>query len=105
MVSIEKETQKTILQYLELKKIFHYRQNSGGFKTDNGHFYRMGITGAPDIIAVYKGVYIGIEVKDIKGKQSEGQKDFQERLENAGGIYILAKSLDDVINKLKTFAL
>ena len=37
----ESEIQKQILDYLALKRIFHYRQNSGAFKRDD-HFYRMG---------------------------------------------------------------
>jgi hypothetical protein len=50
--SQEKATQTAILEWLAWKRIFHYRQNSGGFKRDDGHFYRFGAKGAPDIIAV-----------------------------------------------------
>ena len=95
-MSTEKATQKAIIDYLGYKNVFFYRQNSGAMKTERGGFYRFGVTGAPDIIAVNKGIYYGIEVKDIKGKQSDGQKDFQKNLEKAGGVYILARSLDDV---------
>lgn len=100
MASTEKTTQKAILQYLELKKIFHYRNNSGAtvIPTKTGsRFLRFGATGSPDIVCVINGQYVGIEVKDIKGKLSEGQKDFKERLEKAGGKYILARSLEDVL--------
>jgi hypothetical protein len=41
--------------------------------------------------------YSSIEVKGPKGKQSEYQKKFQRRLEDAGGKYILAHSLEDAI--------
>lgn len=96
MKSTEKSTQRAILDYLTLKKIFHWRQNSGIFKTESGGFYSMGLVGAPDIFCVNGGRCIGIEVKDVKGKQNENQKLFQENFEKAGGIYILARSLDDV---------
>jgi hypothetical protein len=43
---------------------------------------------------------VGIEVKAPKGKQSEHQKAFQEMLEVAGGRYVLAYSLDDVIDQI-----
>ena len=43
---------------------------------------------------------MGIEVKGTKGKQSDNQKDFQRRLEAAGGRCILAYSLDDVVRNL-----
>jgi len=92
--------QRAILDYLTLKRIFHYRNNSGGFKDSNNHFYRFGALGSPDIICVIKGQFIGIEVKAPKGKQSDHQKEFQTNLEAAGGRYLLARSLDDVMNYL-----
>ena len=98
----EKDIQKQILEYLKIKKIFHYRNNTGGFMDKNNHFYRYGEVGSPDIICVINGIYIAIEVKQPKGKQSEGQKAFQENLEKAGGKYWLVYSLEDVIDKLIT---
>lgn len=104
MKSSEKDTQRTILEYLALKGIFHYRQNTGAFKDAQGHMYRFGATGSPDIVCVYRGRYVGIEVKGEKGKQSPGQEQFQANLEAAGGLYIVARSLDDVIGFFgKTF--
>jgi hypothetical protein len=64
------------------------------------HFYRFGALGSPDIICVIDGQYVGIEVKGPKGKQSAHQKEFQKKLEAAGGKYILAYSLEDVIGVL-----
>lgn len=97
MTSTEKPTQKAIIDFLTLKKIFHWRQNSGAMKTKHGFYKFSSINGIPDIIAVVNGKFIGIEVKDIKGKQSQSQKDFQKKLEEAGGTYILAKDVDTVI--------
>ena len=96
----ESELQKSILEYLAWKRIFHYRNNSGAFKRDDGYFYRFGVTGSPDNICVINGKYVGIEVKAPKGAQSEHQKEFQRQLEAAGGAYILAYFLDDVIESL-----
>jgi len=96
----ESELQSTILEYLALKRIFHYRQNSGAFKTEIGHFVRFGAKGAPDIVCVVNGQYVGIECKAPKGRQSDHQKEFQRQLEAAGGRYILAYSVDDVISQL-----
>jgi hypothetical protein len=93
----ESEIQKQILDYLALKRIFHYRQNSGAFDNGKGAFYRFGAVGAPDIICVIAGQYVGIEVKAPRGKQSDHQKAFQQALEAAGGRYLLAHSLDDVM--------
>lgn len=96
----ESEVQRAILDYLALKHIFHYRNNSGAFRRDDGHFYRFGAVGNPDIICVVKGQYVGIEVKAPGGKQSEHQKKFQLQLEAAGGLCILARDLEDAANEL-----
>lgn len=95
----ESEIQKAIIEYLTLKRVFHYRNNSGGFKNEKtNHFYRFGTPGSPDIVCVFKGQYVGIEVKKPGGKQNPNQIQFQKDLEKAGGMYVLAYSLDEVIN-------
>ncbi|HEY2471042.1 MAG TPA: VRR-NUC domain-containing protein [Terracidiphilus sp.] len=96
----ESEVQRAILDYLELKGIFHYRNNSGAFKREDGHLYRFGALGSPDIVCVIKGQYVGIEVKGTDGKQSDHQKKFQRQLEAMGGKYILAYSINAVIDAL-----
>lgn len=62
-------------------------------------FMRFGAVGSPDIICVIKGQYVGIEVKRPGSKQNPNQLQFQKDLENAGGKYILAYSLDDVLHQ------
>lgn len=52
--------------------------------------------GTPDIIAVIKGKFVGIEVKAPTGRMSADQILFQKRLEAHGGVYVLAKSVEDV---------
>jgi hypothetical protein len=96
----ESETQKAILEWLAWKHIFHYRNNSGAFKRDDGHFYRFGAVGSPYIVCIIDGQYVGIEVKAPKGRQSDNQKEFQRQLEAAGGGHILAFSIDDVARKI-----
>jgi hypothetical protein len=56
--------------------------------------------GAPDTICVIDGQFVGIEVKAPKGKQNDHQKDFERNLVAAGGKYILAFSLEDVIESV-----
>jgi hypothetical protein len=70
----EADVQRATLDYLTLKGIFHYRNNSGAFVDAQKHFYRFGVLGSPDIVCVVKGQYVGIEVKGSKGKQSDNQK-------------------------------
>lgn len=92
----ESEVQRQILDYLALERIFHYRNNSGAFVDSDKHFYRFGTLGSPGIICVIDGQFVGIEVKAPKGKQSDHQKEFQRRLEEVGGRYFIAHSLEDV---------
>lgn len=92
----ESDIQSSIIQYLTLKHVFHYRNNTGAFRTERGGFYKFGEVGSPDIICVVLGRFIGIECKTPTGKLSDNQLDFKERLEEAGGMYIVARSLDDV---------
>jgi hypothetical protein len=68
---------------------FHYRNNSGGLggeRQGREVVCRFGALGSPDIICVVDGRYVGIEVKQPKGRQSDHQKEFQKNLEEAGEI-------------------
>ena len=92
----EKEIQAAILEYLALRGHFFWRNNSGTFKTERGGFYRMGTPGAPDIIGCVQGKMVGIEIKNERGQLSETQESFRSRLQQVGGIYIVARSIEDV---------
>lgn len=93
----ESELQASIIQWLIAKRFMWWRNNTGGMMSEGGHFVRFGSTGSPDIFVVRAGICIGIEVKGTPGgKQSLEQKGFQEKLEEAGGTYILAYSMEDV---------
>ena len=99
----ESDAQKQIMDWLRLYRIFHYRQNTGGMSgayKGKRWFVRFAKPGAPDIIAVVNGLYVGIEVKASDGKQSDKQREFQAELEAAQGVYILARNAADVEAKL-----
>jgi hypothetical protein len=93
----ESDIQRQILDYLAIKGVFAYRNNSGALR----RFFRAGVLGGPDVVCGIDGRYIGIEVKAPKGKQSDHQKEFQKNLEAAGGKYVLAYSLDDIMHSIK----
>jgi len=99
----EADLQRLILDYLSVKKIFHYRNNSGAMVSEyqgKKRFMRFGAVGSPDIVCIKSGKYIGIEVKGTGAKQSENQLNFQSNMEYAGGQYVLAYSLEDVMKYL-----
>jgi hypothetical protein len=78
--------------------------------TDAGAAYRAGSFGAdtvppgwPDITGVMPdGRFIGVECKAQGGRQSPVQKVMEEAIRKRNGIYILARSVDDVEKGLKS---
>ena len=53
--------------------------------------------GVPDILAVISGRFVAIEVKAPGGKPSKLQLAQLKRIENAGGVAMVAESVDEVI--------
>lgn len=100
-----KETQivRDCLTYLKLKGVLAFRNNSGQIFLNQGdkvRVVRMGLKGSPDIIGVMPpdGKFLAIECKTEKGKLTEHQKLFGEEVVKKGGIYLVVRSIDDLIN-------
>ena len=94
----EKDIQNAILHYLQLRWHFHWRNNTGAFKAEHGSFVRFGTPGSPDIFVLKDGLLIGIEVKTPEGRVSKDQEAFGKRMELAGGKYLVARSVEDVMD-------
>lgn len=76
----------------EIKAYLEYR---GGFWSDvSGGAYSK--PGDPDIVACYRGRYIGIEGKTDEGREAPEQVTRASQIEAAGGIRVLACSVYDV---------
>jgi hypothetical protein len=97
---------EAILEYLAVKHIFALRMNSGSIRMEaqNGRtrYFKGHEAGTADVLAlVYNGVGEGclphwIEAKAENGKQSELQREFQQRVEAEGHRYILARGIEDL---------
>ncbi len=61
---------------------------------------RFGLIGSGDIIGAAFGRPLSCEVKTGRGRQGEQQKRFQKAWEKAGGIYIVVRSVEDVIREI-----
>ena len=81
----EQELQASIIKYLQAK---------GGYTVKVVTATKAGV---PDIIACLNGKFYGIEVKIGNNKPSALQIANLKAIDKAGGIGILAYSLDDVI--------
>jgi hypothetical protein len=53
------------------------------------------MSGVSDLICINNGEVLFVECKDLKGKQSEKQKDFQKTIELQGFKYHLVRSLEE----------
>jgi len=86
------------LDYLRLRGHFVIRVNCGAFKTDSGGYFKSTDTpGVSDIIGITKdGRGLAVECKSKKGKLSDLQKDFGEKYKEAGGIFVVAKRIEDL---------
>lgn len=86
----EKNVENSIKRYLFEKKHLY-------FKVHGDRFTEKGIS---DIIACVKGRFVAIEVKKPNNKkgESENQKLFGRNVIKSKGYYIVADTLEDVIN-------
>lgn len=84
--------------------IFMFRINVGVFRPlhgDQKRAIRSAPDGTPDLLGVKApGQAFAIEVKTARGQQRDAQKAWQRAWEKRGGIYILARSVDDVYKGL-----
>lgn len=91
----ELEIQRAIMATLKAHGIWHRRNNTG--KARGGKF-NVGLgPGGPDLLAVYRGRPIALEVKSETGKQSEDQKRWQVEWVGAGGEYHVVRSVADAL--------
>lgn len=87
----EKEITKAIRGCLKTLGVFHWKEFQG-----------LGcIRGMPDILGIWKGRMLGIEVKTETGRVSDDQRKFIDRINSEGGIAFVARSVDDVIASLE----
>lgn len=73
-----------------------------GFKRTIGTVKRIkssGTIGTSDVKCVINGKMVACEIKIGKDRQSEAQKQYQAKIEKAGGIYWIVKSFDEFYNK------
>ena len=83
---LEKDVTRQIRDYLKYKKIWHWKQ-----------FQTLGSKpGVSDILGIYKGRFLAIEVKKPGGKLSEHQVKFLDIVNSEGGIGFMATCIEDV---------
>jgi hypothetical protein len=97
----EKEIQESILDWLSYQQnAFVWRNNNVGVYDPRTEGFRRlpkySMRGVSDIIGLWNGRGLAIECKSKTGKLSAYQEAFLNRFKQAGGITIVARSIEDV---------
>lgn len=91
----ETAIKRQICDYLAARQIFFWVEQAG--KIPGHRTPRYARTGKADIIGVYNGRMLAIEVKTPKGVLSPEQVVFLRLVNESGGIGFMAKSISDVV--------
>ena len=79
-----------VRRLLKTLGVWHWKQHQG-----------LGsIKGVSDIIGIWRGKFLAIELKAPRGVLSDEQIAFMESVRQNGGVAFMAKTLDDVIDGL-----
>lgn len=96
----ETDIQMAILEALWYNKIFAWRNNNTPIFDITKKIYRAlpkgSMKGVSDILGIYKGRFLAIEVKQFGKYASKEQKEFIKNVNDAGGIAFVARSIDDL---------
>jgi penicillin-binding protein-related factor A (putative recombinase) len=103
----ETAIEQSILQFLEcLPGCYAWKNPTSGYfdvkrKTFRKQTSKYAINGVSDILGVYQGRFLAIEVKDPQNKERpELQKNFINQVNSFGGIGFFATSIEDVKKEL-----
>ena len=104
---------KSIIAFLQFSGCQAERINTMGvyrkkYRTDGvaigGQWTKgTGTPGSADISATIKGRSVKIEVKYGKDRQSDVQKAYQKAIEEAGGVYVIARDFEGFLNFYEQF--
>jgi hypothetical protein len=110
----ESDVLSACLQWLALRRVFHWRQNQGAVPLKGGGFRRIvGLRGLPDVLAIIPrsrpatgggterlAVFCGIEVKRPGERPRPEQRAFLDRLNALGGIGLCVHSVTELEQQL-----
>lgn len=107
-VPLEHTIQTHILDWLQFQpRCFYWRQNASmnrkEYKGTVRYFKSVSVPGISDIMGIWNGKPLAIEVKRPGEKLRPDQIEFLQKFSNAGGIAIVAYRVEDVIESLNQF--
>lgn len=91
---------KHCLEYLNLRNIHAWRNNSGAVKSGK-RFIKFGQVGSPDILGILPyGRLLCVECKIGKNKLSRSQEDWLKRAAEAGAKTCVVYSLEELMQEV-----
>ena len=101
----EKLIEYQIFNFLKIHRVFCWKNESTGVFDPKKKVFRTNknphkIKGVSDILGVFEGKPLAIEVKSYSGTVRKEQKEFIKRINEEGGIAFVARSIEDVAEKL-----
>lgn len=73
-----------------------WRNNVGVAESRGGHTIRYGLgNGSADLVGLFRGHFVAVEIKTPVGRQSEDQRRWQKLVESKQGLYAIVRSEDD----------
>lgn len=88
---LEKDIRRSIKEFLKKTGWFVFPVFQGGMYS---------YPGISDYIAIRDGLVLFIEVKSDRGIQSQEQINFERNIIDHSGVYFVARSVEDVDNKI-----
>lgn len=99
-VQRELRLQQNILAYLHARRVFAWITYQPLIPGKGRKMYHPSSTGVSDILGVFQGKALAIEVKMPNGRISDHQRAFLVRFAKEGGIAFVARNIDDVEREL-----
>lgn len=79
-------------------------RNNIGTAEMRGYRVKFGVggPGGADLIGLWNGKFVAVEIKTPTGRQSPDQKRFQALVESKGGEYVILRSVEDALSWVKS---
>ncbi len=78
-----------------------WRHNVGAARDMSGRMIRFGSAGQADLLGLVRGRFVAIETKAADGRVTKDQREWGARITAAGGLYLVARCLEDAIDPVQ----
>ena len=90
------------LEYLQLRGIYCWRNNTGAVKIAPGRFMRFGKVGSSDILGILPGGrFLAVECKGKGGRLAPEQKQFLADVQKLGALAVVAQDWQELDEALR----